>query len=379
MRVALLAHRLARRDPTGVDRYTRLLTQALAVRGDLSCVAAAPHERTVPNWIPAGVDLHRIRGPRRAVHLAWSLLHRPGVDRSLGGPDLVHVTEPSFPVPCRAPLVYTIHDVMPLDHPEWFRRIPRWGFRLTMRNAAADAAALIADSEATAASTVGALGVHPDRITVVPLAADPRFLLPVTRAEIERAAESVGVSPGRFAVCVGQINDRKNVSVVVQAIARLPEPLDLVIVGSEGEGASRVRAEVERSGVGERVRFTGFVPDDTLRGLLAAARVLAHPSRKEGFGLTPLEAMAVGTPAIVATRSALPGTVREVVAHADPGDPDAWAAAIDGFGDEEHRTAVAKRGQEEARSFTWERVAAETAAVYRAVLGSANSDIFRTT
>ena len=94
----------------------------------------------------------------------------------------------------------------------------------------------------------------------------------------------------------------------------------------------------------ELVRFVGYVPDSTLVPLIAAARAVVHPSRAEGFGLTPLEAMAAGSPAIVATTAALPAAVGDAALVQDPDDVDAWVNAIDSLNDVELRARVAERG-----------------------------------
>ncbi len=368
MRIALLAHRLARRHPTGVDRYARVLLHGLAARSDLSCMVAAPAERSEPTWLPPGVDLRRIPGPRKLVQLSWLVLQRPHVDRVLAGAEIVHVALPTFPVPSRLPIVYTIHDLLPLTHPEWYGRIQRWGFERAVQDAAANAAAVMVDSRATAEAASKLLDVEPTRMRIVPLAIDPRFAVAVDPADAARAAATVGVPPGAFALYVGQINPRKNVSVLVRAMAHTTAPVQLVVAGGDGPGAGAVRAEVERLGLRDRVHFAGYVPDEILPALLAAARVLVHPSRAEGFGMTPLEAMAVGTPAIVADPSALPDSVAAAVTQADPDSPDEWAAAIDAFADEDARVTASERGVGAARLFTRDRLVAETIEVYRSAL-----------
>jgi glycosyltransferase involved in cell wall biosynthesis len=367
VRVALVANRLAGPTPSGVDRYHRELVRELAGRPDMDCTTLATAERAEPTWVPDGVSVRHVPGPRKLVHLTWSLAGRPLIDRFTEGADLVHVTVPAFPVPSRAPIVYTIHDLMPLEHPEWFGRVHRWGARRAFADAAGRAAAIIADSDSTAAALTTRCGVAPERITVVPLGIGDGFHRPPDPERSARLAAAAGVEPKEFALFVGQVNVRKNLTVVLRALARLDGGFPLVVAGSEGPGAAAVRAEIDRLGLHDRVRFLGFVPDDDLPALMAAARVLVHPARSEGFGLTPLEAMAVGTPTIVTDGGALPGTVGDAALVAGPDDPDAWAAAIESL-DPSTAATVAERGRAWASGFTWEATAAATIEVYRRVL-----------
>jgi glycosyltransferase involved in cell wall biosynthesis len=368
MRVALFAHRLATRRPTGIDRYARELIAAIAADGEHEVIAVSTSERDMPDWIPRGVEVRQVRGPRQAVHAAWSTVRRPTIDRLVGDVDLVHVTAPTFPVPTSLPVVYTVHDLMPLLHPQWFDRVHRWGFRRAVAEARDRAAAVIADSVSTADAAVAVAGMDRDRVSIVPLGVPAAFLAPVAAADIDRVTSGLGVTAKSYVVCVGHVNERKNVATLVDALARLGDARPtLVLAGPDGVGADRVRALVAMHELDAWVRFAGFVGDRDLPALVAGSRALLHPSRHEGFGLPPLEAMALGVPAVVADTTALPETVGDAALVADADDPDAWAAAIAALDDEDLTASLGDRGRVHARQFTWSRTAAETLAVYSRV------------
>jgi alpha-1,3-rhamnosyl/mannosyltransferase len=117
------------------------------------------------------------------------------------------------------------------------------------------------------------------------------------------------------------------------------------------------------------VRVTGFVSAADLPVLLAAARALVHPSKYEGFGLTPLEAMAAGTPVLAANTGALPEVVGDAGVLLPPDDVEAWSKAMTQVHDDDDlRRAMVERGRAWSERFTWARAAKETAAVYRACL-----------
>jgi alpha-1,3-rhamnosyl/mannosyltransferase len=361
LRVAIAAHRLAVARPTGVDRYVIELVGALAETPDVDVGVGAAAERDAPDWVPTGVDVRHAPGPRTLVTLSWCLFHRPHVDRAFGRPDLVHVAVPAYPFPARAPTVYCFHDVFPLRHPEWFSRKERFGYHRSV-DAALAAPAVIASSTATARDLVE-VGADPARVVLVPHGVSGAFF---------RAATPEETSPPRghtYDLFVGAVNPRKRVDVLVRAIAASRNPRPLVLAGPPGDGVDELVALARRLGVHDLVRPVGYVPDEDLPGLMANARALVHPSRDEGFGFTPLEAMAAGTPAVVAGS----GSLAEVVGDAavvidDPDDPSRWAEALDRLDDPAERSTAGERGRARAARYTWRATVEQTVAVWERVL-----------
>ena len=186
--------------------------------------------------------------------------------------------------------------------------------------------------------------------------------------EARRAvADQFGVS-GPYVLHVGTIEPRKNLERLVTAMAHLAQrgtPHILVCAGAPGWGAAALHRHLEATGTGDRVRLLGAVPDAVLPALYAAADALAFPSLYEGFGLPLLEAMACGTPVVTSNVAAMPEIAGEAAVYVDPRDPEAIAAGLDRvLHDTGMRAALIDRGLARARSFTWERCARETLAVY---------------
>jgi alpha-1,3-rhamnosyl/mannosyltransferase len=284
------------------------------------------------------------------------------------------VQHPAVRVPARAPVIYTVHDLMPLQHPNWHTAKERWAFRAAYR-AVAGAARVITVSQFVATGVTERLGVEPDRITVVPNGATGAFSTGSPEPGPGPGPDAGvlgrwGLASGGYVICVGTVSDRKNLLPVLGAIARLPE-LALVIAGPPGIGAERVDAEIARLGLDERVRRTGYVPDGELVALVAGAAALVHPSLDEGFGITPREALAAGVPAVVSGAGALPEVVGDAAIVVRSASPDDWAAAIAGLlGAPDRRAELVDAGRRRAATFTWERSARETLAVYEAVLAT---------
>ncbi len=375
MRAVLFANRVVDpvRSMTGIGRYVEGLTAALAARGEPGwCYdVSAPSERGRPQWLPPGVGYRPVPGPRKGLHLAWTLLHQPRLERVVGPADLVHVLHPSFPLPTRRPSVVSIHDVMLLEHPEWYQRDELWGFRRCMDGLAAGTGPVITVSADVAERLVRRVGIARERITVVPLAVGDEFRRPAAPADIERVCRALDVRPGRFLLAVGNLSTRKNLDTLVRAMARVQATdLPLVLAGRPGTSATEVGDEIRRHGVGDRVRLAGFVADADLPALVQGALALVHPAVDEGFGLPPLEAMAAGTAVIAARAGSIPEVVGGAALLVDPLDAAAWTEAIDLVAaDGDRRAAMTAAGRARAAAFTWQRVAEQTVAVHRSALG----------
>jgi glycosyltransferase involved in cell wall biosynthesis len=214
---------------------------------------------------------------------------------------------------------------------------------------------------------VALLGVDSARIETVPHGVSGTFTSVQPEHDIAATCARFGVDPGRFAVCVGWVATRKNLIPVIRAIAQLrSERIPLVLVGPDGHGAETVDAEIARLDGTVRVLRTGFLSDEETAALVRGAGVLLHPSLGEGFGLVPLEAMAVGTPVIAARASSVPEVVGDAAVLIDqPLEPKAWGDALmDVMGTTERRAELAAAGEQWAATFSWERAARTMLQIY---------------
>jgi glycosyltransferase involved in cell wall biosynthesis len=176
---------------------------------------------------------------------------------------------------------------------------------------------------------------------------------------------------------LGGIDARKDVALLLEAFARAvaqrKEPVMLVLAGHV-LNAPEYPALMERARalkLTERMRVLEFVPLEHLAMLLSAARVFAFPSRSEGFGLPPLEAMACGTPVVCTTGGALGEVVGDAALTAPPGDAATFAAQLArALDDEPLRETLRARGLARAATFTWARTAEATVAAYRVAIGA---------
>lgn len=375
-RIALLAHRLASPSATGIGRYYIEISSGLAEVADPAThryTVASTREREEPTWLPPGLPARSVPGPRKALATSWGLFARPHLDRGLGHPDLLHTLHPWAPTPSRAPLVTTIHDLIPMLHPEWHRRHETWSFRRGVEHARDHAAAIITESRHAAKVITAEAGIAADRIHVVWGGVGDEFRGGWSTADQDEMCRRHGVERGRFLIAVGAVSTRKNLAVVLRALARVDPSLlgrpALLAAGPPGIGAGAIEAEVARLGLDELVRFGGYVPSDDLPVLVSSALALVHPSRDEGFGITPIEAMAAGVPAIASDSGSIPEVAGDAAILIGPDDVDGWAAAISGLATNPQRRAdMVAVGQRHQARFRWTTAARETLAVHDAVL-----------
>jgi glycosyltransferase involved in cell wall biosynthesis len=289
---------------------------------------------------------------------------------------LAHVPYFGPPLFSRTPLVVTIHDLIPLVLPLYRGSPLVRAYTQLAALGAKRADAIIADSECSKRDIVMRLKIDPAHVHVVYLAADARFR-PVepTQAKAIRRKHNL---PDRFLLYLGGYDQRKNVRVIIQAFARLPElyrtGIRLVLAGVKLGADSEFfpdprRIAHEAQLPADAVCFIGWVDEADKPALYTSATAFLFPSLYEGFGLPPLEAMACGTPVIVSKTSSLPEIAGDAAIQVNANDIAGWADAMRTIVSDESRCAeMRERGLTQAQRFSWTHCADETLAVYRAVI-----------
>lgn len=275
---------------------------------------------------------------------------------------MVHGTNFVVPPTARAARVVTVHDLTVVLFPELCDG-PTLAYPRLIRRAAAEGAWVHTPSRFVADEVVAELGVDPSRVRAVhhgvPALPDPG---PAP------AGPTLPAGCGRYVLAVGTVEPRKDYPLLVSSFADVAvahPDVALVVVGADGWGAEAFRASLEASVVRRRVVRTGYLDDAGLAAALRGAPALAYPSRYEGFGFPPLQAMAAGVPVVATAAGAVPEVVDQGARLVDPGDGDALASALvevlDGGPAVE---ALVARGRARSASFTWEACAAGLAGLY---------------
>lgn len=372
----------AARQGGGIGRYTReLVTAVLAEGADSYCEAApqACQHRFVlfagtqglgDRWKTEAARLRRVAAPGqltlRQVPLTdewmariWQRLRLPiPAELITGRLDLFYA--PDFLLPplltARRKLI-TIHDLSFIRHPETFTPQLRRYLGSAVPRSARAADHILTDSHATRQDVIDLLQVSPERVSTLHLGVSAAFRAepePEERADLERLYDLSGAP---FVLAVGTVQPRKNYRRLIDAVERIRErvDVDLVIVGGRGWLSDDL---VEAAAHRPWVHLPGFAADTDLPALYRQAEVLAYPSLYEGFGLSPLEAMACGTPVVASTVSSVPEAVGDAGLLVDPLDVDGLANAIErAITDSALRSELRARGFARAATFTWARAA----------------------
>ena len=299
----------------------------------------------------------------RPVH-QWRL---PALLRR-GSYDLLHTPDFLAPLFCPVPLVCTIHDLIPLVHPEFIPRSMKVRllpvFRAWARRAARRSAAVITDSAHSRTDILRFLGVKEGKVSVVPLAPT----LDVTGAPLPEAQAAV-LREGRYLLYVGRHDPYKGLAHLLRAFAAARsegglEGVQLAVAGKQDEryGYADLAASL---GIADDVVFLGYVGNPDLSALHAHALAYVHPSLYEGFGLPPLDAMRHGVPVCCSDRASLPEVAGDAALLFDPEDGKAFSHALREIAENSTlRSVLIRNGNEHVRRFSWQLSAGQTVDVY---------------
>jgi glycosyltransferase involved in cell wall biosynthesis len=354
---------------SGIGRYTKELCLGMAAHPEVCNLGFFRTDR----WYARPDHFLTSNKPPRPQPRLLRLLRRPLVLGGFAG-RLFH--GPNYFVPPQVERsVITVHDLSVLRFPELHHIARRRDFERNFARSLDQANHIITDSWFIKREIEEFLGVAANRVTAIPLGVNPVFFAPRNVESDRRILAQLGLAERRFALCVATLEPRKGLDKALRAFRTARErepglPCDcLVIAGAAGWEDDALRAVLEPAVARGEVVLPGYVAESQLLALYARAEVFLYPSAYEGFGLPPLEAMAMGTPAVVSSRASIPEVVGDCALLAEPDDIDAFAAAITrALTDSGWRQSASSAGKEHAKRFTWAHCIGETFAVYRQVL-----------
>jgi alpha-1,3-rhamnosyl/mannosyltransferase len=285
--------------------------------------------------------------------------------------DLYH--EPNFiPLPCEQPTLATLHDLSVVLHPEWHPADRAAYFEAHFHQSLARCVHFLAISEFGRQEMIRNLGIPPERITRTYMGIRPGLgpLPAETTARLLRELEL----PPQYLLYLGTIEPRKNILVLLQAYCALPAKLrarwPLLLVGGWGWNTLAVADFLHREARHRGVMHRGYVPEEHLAAIYNGARALVYPSLYEGFGLPPVEMMACGGAVLASTAGALVETIGSMAHLIDPCDTVGWRdAMVRVLEDDDWWQSLRTGTMAVARTYTWDRCAADTLRVYRSVCG----------
>ena len=364
---------------TGSGQYTRQLLYHLnRLISDLDITLIYPQiaGEPEPEALPPSVKVKLV--PLRPGHVGKVMFEQRDFPRACAavGADLAHVPYWGSPLRSPVPLVVTVHDLTTLHVPEYRRSLGARLYNALVTASAKGADHVITDSFSSKLDIIDHLHIAEKDVTAVYLATTPEYT-PTENSLVDMAVLRKYDLPDFYVLYLGGYEIHKNVMNLLHAYTYVAKALgtdySLVLAGRKPTQVTETFPDyagyIERVGLAKHVRWIGFVDEADKPVLYRNAETFVFPSRYEGFGLPPLEAMACGT-AVVASDS---GSLIEVIGDAgfaiDPDAPREMAGAIIATIMQDNLAAeLRQKGLAQAAKFSWEKTATETALVYDEVI-----------
>lgn len=359
---------------TGLGNYGRMMIEALARFAPANrylLYTPDPGRDDLRDRLPQTpqIEFRYPQRPRKGIGKAWwrsfGLRHELPADVAL-----FHGLAGELPFGLHKSgvrSVVTIHDLIFLRFPTYYKWIDRTIYAYKYRKACRTADRIIAISEATKRDIVEFFGIAPEKIDVVYQGCDESFKREVAE-ETRRAVRAKYGLPERYILYVGSIEPRKNLLLVMQAAARMAEPPHVVAIGKRTPYTAEVERFAAQHGLSERLHVFDRVEFAELPAFYSMADVFVYPSRFEGFGIPMIEAASCGVPTIGATGSSLEEAGGPDAAYVDPDDPQALADTIARIrADDTLRRRMIERGRAYVARFEPEKVVADLLEVYEKI------------
>lgn len=325
--------------------------------------------RHAEDWLDEVGTVLRSRWPteNRLARIAWEQLAWPWL-AARHQIDLLHSMAFVTPWLSRRPAVVTVFDLSFMHFPEAFPVAQRWYLTSQTVRSVRRARRVITISESGRQDVHRFFGVPLARIDVVYPGVDTVYR-PLPPEEVAAFRERQDLAD-RYVLHVGTLQPRKNITTLIEAFAQAAPPdVMLILVGGKGWLFDKVFSRVQALGLQDRVRFTGYVPDEDLPLWYNASSVLAFPSLYEGFGMPVVEAMACGTPVVAANSSSLPEAVGEADLLFAPQNVAELADRLTAvLHNPDLAATMREKGLLQAQKFSWEKAGRETAVVYQKAL-----------
>jgi len=376
MKIGIDAKRIVN-NTAGLGSYGRTLTNILAADSRLDLHLYAPNKGrdALRGQIAEreNVKFHYWEKGFLPKALGSGLWRSYGIvdDLKRDGIELYHGIAGELPIGIRKSRirsVVTVHDVIFLHHPEFYRRHDGWMYRWKFRHTLEEADHFVAISETTKRDLMTFAHVDESKITLIYQTCAPRFSAVRNKALEERVKTLYNLS-GRFILSVGTVETRKNILLAVKALHHLPDDLSLVVVGSYKQYTKVVNDYVAQNRLENRVRLLHNVPDEHLPAFYTMAEAFVYPSWYEGFGIPVVEAIHCGLPVIASTGSSLEEAGGPDCLYVAPDDEEAVATAIrqslHGAPGREERIA---KSQDYVRRFEDNNIARQMIALYERLL-----------
>ncbi len=368
----------AAQNRTGLGNYSRFVVNGLckyAFEMRLLLYAPNPRKTGALGGLDgeAAVEMHY---PRTAWWKGLRSLWRVwGMTRDLAedGVQIYHGLSNELPLNIRraqgVKSIVTIHDLIFLRYPQYYKPIDRWIYRYKFRRACEQADHIIAVSECTKRDIIHFFRTPAEKISVIYQGCDEQFrqLAPETKKREVRERYQL---PERYILYVGSIEERKNLMLLAEALSQLEDQnIQVIAVGKRTPYADRVQSFVDAHHLGPRFRMISGVPFADLPALYQMATLFVYPSRFEGFGIPLLEALCSGTPVIGCTGSCLEEAGGPQSIYVNPDNPQELAQAIARvLSNETLRQRMISEGNDYSERFSEKQLTADLLRLYTRII-----------
>ncbi len=315
------------------------------------------------------VHIHQPEGLLKRLPSVWRY-YGLGTDLLFDGIDIFHGLTAELPVrlPAKTRSIVTIHDLIFLRYPQYYNSIDRWIYTHKYRSACERADLIIAISEQTKQEIIDFFGVDEKKIRLVYQGCDPQFYRESPPRE-KANVKSLYKLPDNYILCVGTIEDRKNLLTLVKALNLLPAHQKLVVVGKPTAYLEGVMEYITANNLENRIVFLPRTAFNHLPAIYQQAGVVCFPSLFEGFGIPALEALNSKVPLVSSNASSLPEAGGPGSLYVDPLDHVAMADALNkALTDEVLRQKMIAMGLEHAQNFREEHIAKNLWSVYQELM-----------
>lgn len=304
--------------------------------------------------------------PNRILNLSLKAFNYPKFEKLFNSFDCLFLPNfNQFSIYPKTKLVLTVHDLSPIVTPEFYdsrRRL--WHIFMNIKKVLFRADQILAVSEFTKQDLIRIYGLPENKITVTHLAVNRTLFHTGLSPDKLRLVRNTYGLPGSFFLFIATLEPRKNIPSIIRAFERQNSDIDLVIAGRQGWKYNTILELIENSPKRHRIKYIGYIEEEHKPYLLKLAHSLVWPSFYEGFGLPPLEAMAVGTPVITSQVTSLPETVGSSAIMVDPYNlTDLTNAMRLITKDLVLRQKLVELGFNQVKKFSWKDTADKTLAV----------------
>jgi len=363
-RIVIEASPIAEDRISGIGHMTLEIIKALEKhpgnQQSFQIVLAIPFDKraNLDRWGFTSVHYRQIPLPLRVFNLAWKYDLLPPMDLWLGRGVYIFPNYKNWRLLASRSLTY-VCDISYLLFPQFAapknqrflaKNIHKWIKRSDK---------ILAISQSAQQEIIDQLKVDPSKMLLVPCGVDPAVFYPRTEKEIAAIKKQLGIKK-EYILYLGNLEPRKNIERLVAAYTALPAKLrtaySLVLVGGGGWQNESIMATIKQAQTEnfDIIHPESYIADDELPALHSGSTLLIHPALYEGFGIAPLQAMACGTPVVVANNSSLPEVVGDAGVLVDAEDSAGIATVIERvLQDRRLHDALGRQGVKQAQKFNW--------------------------